>query len=255
MTYQRFFRRYEHLSGMTGTARETASELLSVYRLPVVRIPTHRPLQRKKFDGEICRTMNDKWQRIAHRVAEIQRRGQPVLVGTRSVAASQEASTHLSALGISHVVLNAAQDKDEAEIVAAAGQQGQVTIATNMAGRGVDIKLGQGVNVLGGLHIIMSERHDAARIDRQLIGRCGRHGEPGSSEAVLSLEDSLLEKFGSRMLSRLAYLPGRVGLSFARLAFNRAQSRAERLHSKARRQLLRYDERLHSMFSFAGQCE
>jgi len=255
MTYQRFFRRYEHLSGMTGTARETASELLSVYGLPVVRIPTNRPLRRKKLRNQICRNVDDKWRHIAQRVAQLQEMGRPVLVGTRSVAASQEASEQLSALGIPHVVLNAAQDKDEAEIIAAAGQRGQVTIATNMAGRGVDIELGQGVHALGGLHIIMSERHDAGRIDRQLIGRCGRHGEPGSSEAALSLEDPLLEKFGSWVLQRMARLPGQLGFAFARLAFDRAQLKAERLHSKARRELIRYDQRLDTLFSFAGRSE
>jgi len=181
--------------------------------------------------------------------------GQPVLVGTRSVAASEEASEKLTEIGVPHVVLNAAQDKDEAEIIACAGQRGRVTIATNMAGRGVDIALGQGIDNLGGLHIIMSERHDAGRIDRQLIGRCGRHGEPGSFEAILSLEDTLLEQFGSRALHMMALLPAGLGDVFARLVFHHAQRKAERLHSRARRQLIRYDDKLNTMLSFAGRAE
>ncbi len=255
MTYQRFFRRYEHLSGMTGTARETSSELLSTYRLPVVSIPTNRPLRRRQGRGHVCRTAEEKWRHIASRVAEIQSTGQPVLVGTRSVAASEDASEKLTEIGVPHVVLNAAQDKDEAEIIASAGQRGRVTIATNMAGRGVDIALGQGIDDLGGLHIIMSERHDAGRIDRQLIGRCGRHGEPGSFEAILSLEDTLLEQFGSRALHMMAALPAGLGDVFARLAFRHAQHKAERLHSRARRQLIRYDDRVNTMLSFAGRAE
>ena len=255
MTYQRFFRRYRHLCGMTGTARETASELLSIYRLPVVKVPTNRPLRRKQLEGRICRTVDEKWRYIASRVLEMQRAGQPVLLGTRSVGASQQASRYLSEIGIPHVVLNAAQDENEAEIISCAGEQGRVTIATNMAGRGVDIALGQGVDAIGGLHVIMSERHDAGRIDRQLIGRCGRHGEPGSFEAILSLEDPLLEQFGGALLRLLVRLLPDSGIAFAGMAFNHAQRRAERLHSKARRQLILYDNRLNTMLSFAGRSE
>lgn len=255
MTYQRFFRRYENLCGMTGTARETAAELWSVYRLPVVRIPTHRRLRRKALRGRLCRTVEEKWQVIALLVRDLQRKGRPVLVGTRSVAASQEASEQMKAFGVPHVVLNAAQDEHEAEIIAAAGKVGHVTIATNMAGRGVDIKLDPGVNSLGGLHIIMSERHDSGRIDRQLIGRCGRHGEPGSSEPVLSLEDPLLEQYGGGIFRLLANLPFPTSGIFARMAFARAQRRAQRLHSRARRELLRYDQNLNTMFSFTGRSE
>lgn len=255
MTYQRFFRRYQHLSGMTGTARETAGELWSVYRLSVARIPTHRPARRSRLSEGVCGTTDSKWRRIARRVSEMQDHGQPVLVGTRSVGASQEASEYLTAAGVEHVVLNAAQDEDEAEIIALAGQRGRVTVATNMAGRGVDIKLGEDVEILGGLHIVMSERHDARRIDRQLLGRCGRQGEPGSTEVVLSLQDPLLNQYGGKVLARLAQVPGWIGKVATGFLFDRAQLKAERIHSRARRDLLKYDQRLNTLLSFSGRLE
>ncbi len=255
MTYQRFFRRYHRLAGMTGTAHEVAGELWSVYRLPVATVPTHHRLRRRHEGDHIHRTADDKWRAITVRAAELNRDGRPVLVGTRSVAASVRASEFLTQAGLEHVVLNAAQDRNEAEIIARAGQLGQITIATNMAGRGVDIKLGPGIAELGGLHIIMSERHDSGRIDRQLAGRCARQGEPGSTEAQVSLEDSLLEMFGGAFLCWLARTQGWSKTLAGRLAFGRAQRRAERAHSRMRADLVKFDQRLGNLLSFSGRME
>jgi preprotein translocase subunit SecA len=255
MTYQRFFRRYQRLSGMTGTARETAGELWSVYRLPVVTVPPNKPLRRTRRRDRICRTIDDKWTAIAARAKDLAERGQPVLLGTRSVAASEAASRQFDKAGLPHVVLNAAQDRHEAEVIAEAGQRGRVTIATNMAGRGVDIELDGGVAELGGLCVLMSERHDAGRIDRQLLGRSGRHGEPGSAEAILSLEDPLLEYSPGRLLLAIARIPGWIGQWAARAAFDRAQSNAERKHSRMRRELVKLDQRLGNLLAFSGRNE
>ena len=255
MTYQRFFRRYRRLAGMTGTAREVVGEFRSVYRLPVAQIPTNHRLRRRHRRDHIHRTADDKWRAIAARAAELHGQGRPVLVGTRSVAASERASDFLTQAGLDHVVLNAAQDQHEAEIIARAGQWGRITIATNMAGRGVDIKLGAGIAELGGLHVIMSERHDSGRIDRQLTGRCARQGEPGSTEAQLSLEDPLLEMFGGAVLCRLAGTRGWLKTLAGRPAFSRAQRRAERVHSRMRADLVRFDQRLGSLLSFSGRME
>jgi len=255
LTYQRFFRRYQRLAGMSGTARETAGELWTVFGLPVVRMPTNRPLRRTHTRPRICLTAESKWRFIAQRAAESQRLGRSVLIGTRSVGASEVASQFLTQAGIDHVVLSAAQDMNEAEIIARAGEAGRVTVATNMAGRGVDIKLADPVVELGGLHVIVSERHDAGRIDRQLAGRCGRQGDPGSVETVLSLDDPLLEILGSSRLLRVARLPGWHGQWAGRIAFDRAQDRAERLHSRMRRELVKVDQRLDTLLAFSGRAE
>ena len=193
ITYQRFFRRYLHLCGMTGTAWEVRKELWSVYGLAVSRIPTEKPLRRSRLPDVIVPSAAVKRRVVLERVEGFVRRGRPVLIGTRSVAASEELSGCFTEAGLDHRVLNAKNDSEEAAIVAEAGSHGAITIATNMAGRGTDIKLGPGVAELGGLHVILTERHDAGRIDRQLAGRCGRQGDPGSFEAILSMEDSLLE--------------------------------------------------------------
>src|SRR5262249_23475870 len=189
MTYQRFFRRYRRLSGMTGTAQEVAGELWRVYRLAVARIPTHRPSRRRVLRDRVAPSMAAKWRSIAKEKARLVERGVPGLIGTRSGAGSQGMSAQLTTPGIAHVVLSAAQDQAEADIIAAAGQPGRVTVATNLAGRGTDIALAEGVAARGGLHVIMSERHEAGRIDRQLAGRCARQGDPGEFRAVLSVED------------------------------------------------------------------
>ncbi len=256
-TYQRFFRRYLHLAGMTGTASELASELWSVYDLEVVRLPTHRPVRRHLVGRRVFPTTARKWQYVARRVHQETAAGRPVLVGTRSVAASDDLAAVLAAAGIPHRVLNARQDEEEAAVVAEAGWSGRVTVATNMAGRGTDIKLGEGVEEAGGLHVIATEFHDSRRIDRQLFGRCARQGDPGSYELILSLEDELARTFGSGaprwLLGRLAWLPGLRHAAFGYL--RRTQRRAERLHSGMRQDLLKSDERLEDSLSFSRHRE
>ena len=259
ISYQRFFKRYLNLSGMTGTAREVRGELWNVYALPVMRIPTHKPRQRKAFPDRIFRTEAEKWHAVADRIQGLHEAGRPVLVGTRSVAASEQASALLAERNIPHQVLNAKQDQEEAEIIARAGEPGCVTIATNMAGRGTDIRLGEDVQDRGGLHVILTERHEAARIDRQLAGRCGRLGDPGSYEAILSLEDPIVQ--GGRgglpawVASRLAQARVPAWNRVTEWAIRHAQKRVERLHARMRKTLLRDDERRGNLLSFSGGQE
>src|SRR5688500_19521826 len=192
ISYQRFFRRYLRIAGMTGTAREVARELWSVYRLPVVSIPTIRPVRRRRLTDQVHVGVDAKWNAIVESLRRLHAEGRPVLVGTRSVAASEHLSELLNASGLAHRVLNARQDQEEAEVIAGAGSRGQITVATNMAGRGTDIRLGPGVAELGGLHVICSELHDSARIDRQLMGRCARQGDPGTVRQYMSLAGDVL---------------------------------------------------------------
>jgi preprotein translocase subunit SecA len=257
ISYQRFFRRYLRLAGMTGTAREVAGELGSVYDLAVVRVPTHRPARRRHFPDRVFATEAEKWRAIVARIGEHSRSGRPVLVGTRSVAASEHLSGLLQDAGLQHRVLNAKQDKEEAEIVAAAGSAGRITIATNMAGRGTDIKLAPGIDELGGLHVILTERHEAGRIDRQLAGRGARQGDRGSVEAMVSLEDPLLERYGRILIGLVAGcgLTAPPGRWFALALFRMAQKRAERLHAGARKDLLRMDQQLGNVLSYTGRPE
>jgi preprotein translocase subunit SecA len=249
MTYQRFFRRYLWLAGMTGTAQEVAGEVWSVYELPVVKVPTNRPCLRRNTGDAVYATEAQKWIAVAHRVKALHQAGRPVLIGTRSVAASEKVSARLHQEGLPHQLLNARQDKQEAEIVAQAGQPGRITVATNMAGRGTDIKLGAGVKELGGLHVIATELHESARIDRQLFGRCARQGDPGSVEAILSLEDELIR----------AYVGNAVAISvqegMRRSLFSVAQMRAERVNAGIRRHLLKYEDQLADTLAFTGRRE
>jgi len=258
ISYQRFFRRYMKLAGMTGTAREIRSELWSVYRLPAVRIPTHRPVQRRQLPTRVFRTADEKWAAVVARIAELYREGRPVLVGTRSVAASEHLSGLLRARGLPHAVLNARQDEDEAAVISRAGEPGCITVATNMAGRGTDIGLAPGVAERGGLHVLATERHEAGRIDRQLFGRCGRQGDPGTYEMFLSLEDQLVE-FAPRPLRVLVQGTGlpnaRLSSRLHDLVFALAQRTAERRHSRVRRDLLKQDEQLASTLAFSGRPE
>jgi preprotein translocase subunit SecA len=259
MTYQRFFRRYLHLAGMTGTASEIAGELWSVYRLPVVRVPTNRPVQRKELGERVHASEREKWNAIARRVRELHLQGRPVLVGTRSVGASELLSALLTTHGVSHRLLNARQDKEEAEVVAQAGQRGKVTVATNMAGRGTDIALAKGVVELGGLHVIASELHESRRIDRQLFGRCARQGDPGSFEAIVSAEDDLLRTYlgpAARWVARHRGIAGRqIGQRLLRRLLRIAQQRAEASQARIRRDLLRSDEQLGDVLAFSGRGE
>jgi preprotein translocase subunit SecA len=259
ISYQRFFRRYLHLAGMTGTAREGAREFWSVYRLAVVSIPTNRPMRRLGLPVRIYRRAHEKWAAVVERIAELNAAGRPVLVGTRTVAASEHLARLLAGAGLSCRVLNALQDAYEASIVAQAGQRGQITVATNMAGRGTDILLGDTVREMGGLHVIATELHDARRIDRQLFGRCGRQGDPGSHEAFVSLEDELIRALPAR-LRRLPWIAGGTGgpapgRLLGKALFRRAQRAAERTHFLMRRDLLKMDESLDSALAFSGKGE
>ena len=255
ISYQKFFRRYLHLAGMTGTAREVAGELWTVYGLPVVRIKTNRPSQRTCFPGRVHPTLDEKWQTLLKRIREIHATGQPLLVGTASVVASETVSALLTDAGLSHLVLNAKNDREEAAIVARAGQRGAITIATNMAGRGTDIKLEDGVAELNGLYVILTERHEAARIDRQLAGRCARQGDPGSFEPILSLEDSLTAEGNSGlfnfMVRRFVPAGSRLWQFMAERAIIRAQKRMERIHSRIRHDIFRHDVRTKKQLSFS----
>jgi len=259
ISYQRFFRRYLHLSGMTGTGSEVAGELGSVYGLAVVRVPTHRPSQRTYSPDRIFSTEQEKWTCIVDRVAELHARGVPVLLGTRSVASSEIASKLFQGRGLQHALLSAKQDSEEAQIIEHAGEMGRITIATNMAGRGTDIKLAPGVAEIGGLHVILSERHEAGRIDRQLAGRSARQGDPGHFEAILSLEDPLLEAYRGGPLEWLTRWCCRLNASFGDTAkwlwVALAQYRTEREQSRVRKNLLKSDKQLGDILSFSGRPE
>jgi preprotein translocase subunit SecA len=256
MTYQRFFRRYRKLAGLSGTAREIGTELWSVYRLAIAQIPPNRPSRRKVVPAAVVGDLDSKWQLAISRVREFSERGVPVLIGTRSVATSELFSKHLTEAGLGHVVLNAAQDKTEAEIVAAAGQPGRITVATNMAGRGTDIRLSEDAVANGGLHVIMLEAHDARRVDRQLAGRCSRQGQPGLFAPILSLQDSLLDETLSASEKAVVRIGYRLyGENFGRWVMRHAQRKAERLHARMRQSLLRSDEVLDHALAFSEKSE
>jgi preprotein translocase subunit SecA len=244
ISYQRFFRRYIRLAGMTGTAREVRKELWRVYRLATTRIPTNRPTKRQRRPDCIYTTQNEKWNAVVERIAQLHALGRPVLVGTRSVETSERLSRLLAAHGLDHQLLNARQDAEEAGIIACAGGKGRITVATNMAGRGTDIRLETSVAELGGLHVIATELHESRRIDRQLFGRCGRQGDPGTCEAIISLEDELAQIYSHHVSRRF---PG--------WTFRTAQRSAERLHMRMRRDLLKIDEHLDATLAFAGKSE
>ena len=259
LTYQRFFRRYMCLAGMTGTAREVRRELWSVYGLLVVKVPTNKPSQRRQIGRHIFSNKAAKWIAVLDRIKKIQSQGRPVLVGTRSVAESEHVSTMLDKAGLPHQVLNARQDASEAEIVAQAGQKKCITIATNMAGRGTDIPLQKGVGERGGLHIIATEGNEAQRIDRQLYGRCGRQGDPGSYESLLSLDDDLLEQYRKSFLLRLLGHMLEQNFPFSQrlglLTFALAQRTRERYHLRIRRDLMQMDEHIGRLLAFSGRLE
>jgi preprotein translocase subunit SecA len=235
ISFQRFFRQYPEMGGMTGTAWESSGELWQMYQRCVVRIPTNRPCIRQELPTRMFDTIDQKWHAVIERVCELNDRKVPILIGTRSVNASEELSRRLNEAGRPHHVLNAAQNKKEAEIVAQAGQEGQITVATNMAGRGTDIKLGRGVADLGGLHVINTEPNTSPRIDRQLAGRAARQGDPGSAQLFTSAEDDLFIRHArqSRKLWRQIG-PDRL--------ITLAQFRAERLARFHRKQVLKNDD-------------
>jgi preprotein translocase subunit SecA len=247
ITLQNYFRMYHKLSGMTGTAETEAKEFWDIYELDVVVIPTNRPITRKDKNDFVFKTAREKYTAVIEEIQKLTEANRPVLVGTTTVEISELLSRMLSMQNISHEVLNAKYHQREAEIVADAGKAKAVTIATNMAGRGTDIKLGEGVKEAGGLAIIGTERHDSRRVDRQLRGRSGRQGDPGSSQFFVSLEDGLMRKFGSE---RIAKLMDRMGLkegevithSMVSKSIERAQKKVEENNFGIRKRLLEYDD-------------
>ena len=247
ITLQNYFRMYNKLSGMTGTAVTEAGELLEIYKLDVVEIPTNRPIARDDREDLIYKTKREKYNAVIDEVTNLSRSGRPVLIGTTSVEISEVLGKMLGIRKVPHNILNAKLHKKEADVVAQAGNPGQVTIATNMAGRGTDIKLSDKVKSSGGLAIIGTERHDSRRVDRQLRGRAGRQGDPGSSQFYVSLEDNLMRLFGSE---RIAKMMDRMGLedgeviqhSMITKSIERAQKKVEENNFGIRKRLLEYDD-------------
>ncbi len=247
ITFQNYFRMYNKLSGMTGTAKTEEDEFLKIYKLPVIVIPTNRPIARIDHPDVIYKTKRAKYKAVANDVEAIHKKGQPVLIGTTSITQSEELSRILSQRNIPHNVLNAKFHEQEAEIIADAGQKSAVTIATNMAGRGTDIKLGEGVPELGGLFIVGTERHESRRIDNQLRGRAGRQGDPGESRFYLSLEDDLLRLFGS---DNIAHIMDRLGMGeddpiehkLITRSIENAQKKVEGRNFDMRKHVLEYDD-------------
>jgi preprotein translocase subunit SecA len=251
ITLQNYFRMYHKLAGMTGTAETEAGEFWDIYKLDVVTIPTNRPVLRKDEEDLIYRTKKDKYNAVIEKIVEFQKAGRPVLVGTTSVEISELLSRMLKLRGIKHNVLNAKQHASEAQVVAEAGQPGAVTIATNMAGRGTDIKLGEGVKAAGGLAIIGTERHDSRRVDRQLRGRSGRQGDPGSSTFYVSLEDDLMRLFGAERITKVVDKMGMkegevLQHSMLSSSIERAQKKVEENNFGIRKRLLEYDDVMNS---------
>ncbi|MBU1048406.1 preprotein translocase subunit SecA [Candidatus Bipolaricaulota bacterium] len=246
ITLQHYFQLYKGLSGMTGTAKTEEDEFKQIYALPVLVIPTNKPLKREAMPDRIFRTHKAKFEAIVDEVDVMHQVGRPVLIGTNSIETSEQLSNMLKRRGLEHHVLNAKHHEREAEIVAQAGQHSTITVATNMAGRGTDIKLGEGVAELGGLHVIGCQRHDSRRIDNQLLGRAGRQGDPGSSQFYLSMEDDLLRIFGG---DRMSSLMDRIGLKEGEAiehnllngAIRRAQQRVEGRNFEIRKRLLEFD--------------
>lgn len=247
ITFQNYFRMYNKLSGMTGTAKTEEQEFQKIYGLDVVVIPTNKPIQRIDYPDVIYKTKKAKYKAAAHEIEECHKTGRPVLVGTTSIQQSEELSDTLKKMGIKHTVLNAKFHEKEAEIIAAAGQKGAVTIATNMAGRGTDIVLGEGVTELGGLHIVGTERHESRRIDNQLRGRCARQGDPGSTRFFLSLEDDLMRLFGSDNISSIMDKLGMeddepIEHKLVTRSIESAQKKVESRNFDIRKHVLEYDD-------------
>ncbi|MFW6124731.1 MAG: helicase-related protein, partial [Pirellulales bacterium] len=256
VTVQDFFLRYEHLAGMTGTAMTSARELRKIYRCHVLPIPTNRPAIRQALAERVYGTAEQKWDAVVEEICRMHAEGRPVLIGTRSIDKSELLSERLARRGIDHQVLNAHRIAEEAEIVTRAGHAGKVTVSTNMAGRGTDIKLEQRVKELGGLHVICTEMHDSGRIDRQLIGRCGRQGDPGTFRQYLALDDELLllglgpekaKKFKDRGETFNGASEKLGGL------FRRAQRKVEQRHFRGRRALMYFEKERKKMQRQMGQ--
>ena len=258
LSFQRFFRQFRRIGGMTGTASEASSEFWHIYGLPVLQIPTHRPCVRHMNPDRVFATRDRKFEAIVSEIASCHESGRPVLVGTRNVEASETLASLLRSRNLEFNLLNATHHSDEARVVASAGQSGNITIATNMAGRGTDIKLGRGVAAMGGLHVIATERHEARRIDRQLFGRCARQGDPGSARAYVSVDDELIRRFVPSWVRHR--IEAAVGANFpassqmAKQALRHAQKAAEKLASRQRASVLRADDNLEKSLGFAGSA-
>jgi preprotein translocase subunit SecA len=257
ISFQRFFRMYRKLAGMTGTAREATAEFWQIYHLPVVVIPTNRPCIRRHLPDMVFTNEAAKWQRIVTEIIRIHALGRPILVGTRSVRASEYLSGLLRAQNLEHQVLNAVHHREEADIVRGAGARGRITVATNMAGRGTDIRLGPGVVELGGLHVMATERNESLRIDRQLFGRGARQGDPGSAQAIVCLEDEFVCRYARGLVACLrrrgGSTPEDISSSLTKVAFRRAQSRADHLALRRRKAVIGTDHWLDEHLSFAGR--
>jgi preprotein translocase subunit SecA len=256
ISFQRFFRMYTKLSGMTGTATEARSEFWQIYHMPVVKIPTNRPCIRTNFPSFVLSTETAKWQTIIKEIQNIHKTGRPLLIGTRSVRTSEHLSNLLRAENLDHQVLNAIYHRSEAQIVAQAGQEGKITVATNMAGRGTDIKLGRGVAKLGGLHVIAAEPNDSGRIDRQLYGRGARQGDPGSARGIFSLEDELLSRYSKKLASHLknrnAHNTGDISSALVNSVLIYARTKADRMALRQRKSVLKTDHWLDEQLGFSG---
>jgi preprotein translocase subunit SecA len=256
ITVQDLFLRYKHLAGMTGTASTATREFRKVYHKVVIPVPTNRPARRKRLPDVVFGTSDDKWHAIVQEIRDMHLQGRPCLVGTRSIDKSLILSRLLALAGIDHKVLNAHEIAAEAEIVADAGQPGKVTVATNMAGRGTDIKLGPGVAEVGGLHVICTELHDSARIDRQLVGRCGRQGDPGTVRQYMSLDDDVIRSgLGPKTADKMEAL-GKSSPASAQQYVNllkRAQRKVERRHLRDRFVLLHHEKERKKMQREMGQ--
>ena len=257
ISFQRFFRMYHKLCGMTGTASEAAAEFWQIYKLPVVTIPTNRPCVRKNLPTIVLSTEPVKWACVVQEIRRIHETGRPILIGTRSVRASEHLSKLLEAERLPHQVLNAVYHRQEAQIIAGAGQQGRITVATNMAGRGTDIKLGRGVAELGGLHVVAAEPNESARIDRQLFGRAARQGDPGSAQGIFSLDDEVVSRYAGNAAAYLkrrhARAAGDISSPVVRAVFRLAQRRAERFALRRRKSVLQTDHWLDEQLGFAGR--
>ena len=243
ITVQDLFLRYQHLAGMTGTARTSAREFQKIYKARVIPVPTNRPVARRFLGSRVFKDAQRKWEAVVEEIREVHAAGRPILVGTRSIDKSEVLSRLLEAAGLEHQVLNANEIEKEAEIVVLAGQRGRITVATNMAGRGTDIKLGEGVADLGGLYVMCTEFHDAARIDRQLAGRCGRQGDPGTVRQYLALDDEIVRTgFGPDKAKQVASIGGNGNLDRYGRLLRKAQRTVERNHFRDRTVLLHHEK-------------
>ena len=256
LSFQQFFRFFKNLSGMTGTASEAAGEFWSIYGLPVIKIPTNKPCIREQNPDKVFATSEQKWDSIVDEIKHIHKTKRPILIGTRNIKESETLAERLSGYGLSYNLLNANRHEEEAGIILVAGEEEKITIATNMAGRGTDIKLGSGVKEIGGMHVIATEKHESGRIDRQLFGRCARQGDPGSASAFISLEDELIQRFvpvivRNRIKQTMNLkIPG--SKSITKRMLNTTQRASQRFAYIQRKSVLKMDNWLEESLSYTG---